>query len=269
MYRFLLRPRWLAFHALCLAAMVAMLNLGLWQLRRLDERTAFNERVTANGEAPPAPIDELLALPTLDAEYRRTVVAGVYDERTFTVVNVSQQGSTGVSPIAALQLDDGTLLIVNRGFVATGIDVPAPPSGQVQIAGRLRRSQTPRTGQPADDGSESLTEIRRVDLGALAQQFDQPLAPMYLELLESDPAEPDPIEPVAFPTLDSGPHLSYALQWFVFTVCVGVGWVLAVRKSVGERRDPATRPRRGPPPLLTGDEVVLAATPSQPDDTVS
>ena len=77
MYRFLLRPRWLAFHALCLAAMVAMANLGLWQLRRLDERTAFNDRVTANAAASPAPVDELLALPTDDAEYRRTVVTGV------------------------------------------------------------------------------------------------------------------------------------------------------------------------------------------------
>lgn len=269
MYRFLLRPRWLAFHALCLAAMVAMVNLGLWQLRRLDERTAFNERVTANGDAPPAPIDGLLALPALDVEYRRTVVTGVYDERAFTVVNVSRQGSTGVNPIAALQLDDGTLLIVNRGFVATGVDVPEPPSGQVQIAGRLRRSQPARTGQTADDGSERLTEIRRVDLGALGQQFDQPLAPMYLELLESDPAEPDVIEPIPLPTLDSGPHLSYALQWFVFTVCVGAGWVLAVRKSVGERRDPATRPRRGPPPLLDGDEVVLTPTPDRPGEAVS
>jgi cytochrome oxidase assembly protein ShyY1 len=269
MYRFLLRPRWLAFHALCLAAMVAMVNLGLWQLRRLDERTAFNARVTANGEAPPAPLGELLALPTLDADYRRTVVEGVYDEHTFTVVNVSQQGSTGVSPIAALQLDDGTLLIVNRGFVATGTDFPAPPRGQVQVAGRLRRSQTPRAGQPADNGSERLTEIRRVDLGALAQQFDQPLAPMYLDLLESDPAEPDVIEPTPFPTLDSGPHLSYALQWFVFTVCVGVGWVLAVRRSIGERSEPSTRPRRGPPPLLTGDEVVLTPAPEQPGGTVS
>ena len=71
------------------------------------------------------------------------------------------------------------------------------------------------------------------------------------------------IEPIPFPALDSGPTPRLALQWFVFTLCVGAGWVLAVRKSAGERGDPATRPRRGPPPLLTGDEVVLTPTPDR------
>ena len=42
MYRFLLRPKWIGFHLLVVAAIVTMVNLGFWQLRRLDERQAFN-----------------------------------------------------------------------------------------------------------------------------------------------------------------------------------------------------------------------------------
>ena len=55
---------------------------------------------------------------------------------------------------------------------------------------------------------------------------------MYVELTESDPPEPGgPLEPVAEPSLDEGPHLSYAVQWFIFSALVAIGWFLAVRRS--------------------------------------
>ena len=42
MYRFLFSPRWLGFHLLVIVGIVTMVSLGFWQLRRLDERKAFN-----------------------------------------------------------------------------------------------------------------------------------------------------------------------------------------------------------------------------------
>jgi surfeit locus 1 family protein len=38
MYAFLLRPKWIVFHLVVIGAVVAMISLGFWQLRRLDER---------------------------------------------------------------------------------------------------------------------------------------------------------------------------------------------------------------------------------------
>ena len=55
---------------------------------------------------------------------------------------------------------------------------------------------------------------------------------MYVELTGSDPTESgDVLEPIAEPSLDEGPHLSYAVQWFLFSAIVAVGWFLAVRRS--------------------------------------
>jgi cytochrome oxidase assembly protein ShyY1 len=237
MYTFLLKPKWIGFHLLCLAAIVAMINLALWQLRRLDEKQTFNDRVTSHTDADVVPLDDtLLQQPQDDLIYRRVETAGTYlATPQFEVVNVTQDGTTGRDAVNALQLDDGSLLIVNRGFVPTGTPVPAPPTGEVQLLGRLKAAQRAGTGQPADDGSQQLTEIRRVDLDALGQQFDVPLAPMYLELLQSGPTEPASVSPVAFPELTEGPHLSYAVQWSIFSICVAVGWVFAVRKSIRAR----------------------------------
>ena len=47
MYRFLLKPRWILSHLFVAACVIAFINLGLWQLRRLDERKATNAEVAA------------------------------------------------------------------------------------------------------------------------------------------------------------------------------------------------------------------------------
>jgi len=58
---FLLRPKWIAFHLLVFAAVAAMFALAFWQLRRLDERRAFNALVTQQIEQSPTPLEQLLA----------------------------------------------------------------------------------------------------------------------------------------------------------------------------------------------------------------
>ena len=63
MYRFLLRPKWIAFHVLCFGGIALMLWLAMWQLDRLDERKDFNAQVAARSEQPAVSIDELLAEP--------------------------------------------------------------------------------------------------------------------------------------------------------------------------------------------------------------
>ncbi len=252
MHTFLLKPKWIGFHLLCLAAIVGMISLGLWQLRRLDEKQTFNSLVTEHTNEDVIPLDNsLLERPADELSYRRVSANGTYLSGTqFEVVNVTQQGTTGRDVVNALQLSDGGLVLVNRGFVPTGTPLPPPPSGEVQLLARLKAGQVAGTGQPSDDGTQALTEIRRVDLAALGQQFDQPLAPMYLELLESAPAEPSSVTPVAFPELGEGPHLSYAVQWVIFSISVAVGWVFAVRKSIRARSgETAPQKRRGPPPI--------------------
>jgi len=246
MYTFLLKPKWIGFHLLCLAGIIGMISLGFWQLRRLDEKQTFNDRVSQHTDADVVPLDApLLTGNPDDLIYRRVATTGKFlPTPQFDVVNVTQNGTTGRDVVNAFQLTDGTLLIVNRGFVATGAPLPGPPTGEVELLGRLKAGQTARTGQPSDDGTQQLTEIRRVDLGALGQQFDQPLAPMYLELLQSSPPEPANVAPVAFPELDEGPHLSYAIQWFIFSISVAVGWVFAVRKSISDRSGNKKKPSK-------------------------
>ncbi len=82
-------------------------------------------------------------------------------------------------------------LAEEHGFLPGTDELPPAPSGVVTVVGRVRQSQTAGIGKPSDDGTQTLTQIRRVDLQALSQQFDQTVQPVYLDLLESSPAEAD------------------------------------------------------------------------------
>ena len=215
-YGFLLQPKWIAFHLLVAVVVVVMINLAFWQLRRLDERRQFNSEVRANSEHT-ATLDEISAATTDPAtlEWRKLQATGTYvPDHQFLVVNRSQNGDTGRNVVDALRLDDGRLLLVNRGFVPITDAVPPIPEGTVTIDGRLRVSEQRKTGQPADEDVAGLTEIHRIDVGLLADQFDATVLPMYVEQLgPSKPLQeivgPDPRRGTAPVVHDPMVHL----QW--------------------------------------------------------
>jgi cytochrome oxidase assembly protein ShyY1 len=249
MYRFLLRPKWLLFHFLVLAGVVVMVNLAFWQLRRLDERKDFNAHVSANIDAAPVGLADLIAIdaepgdPALfDAEWRPVTASGEYlvDEQ-FVVVNRSQNGIAGLIVVTPLRLADDRILLVERGFVPLSeedaIASLPPPEGEVEVLGRLRRSQQRESVGLADPGEGDLTQVQRIDIPRLSAQLPGDPVPMYVELIASDPQEPAALpDPLHEPTLSEGSHLSYTVQWFIFSLCAVVGWVFAVRRSIATRR---------------------------------
>ena len=60
MYRFLLRPLWILSHLFVIGVVVLMVNLGFWQLRRLDERRTANAEVTSAMALPAEPLSALV-----------------------------------------------------------------------------------------------------------------------------------------------------------------------------------------------------------------
>jgi surfeit locus 1 family protein len=249
MYRFLLRPRWIVFHVVVITVIVVMINLGFWQLRRLDERRAFNDAVSARIDEPAVGLDELIP-PAAEVgddelasvEWRPVETAGRYlPDEEVRIVNRSQGGRAGDNVVTPLLLDDGRVLLVVRGFTPLDSDPAPAPTGRVIVEGRLRRSDVRHTAALSDPAEGDLTTAHRVDIPRLAAQLPGEVVPMYVELTRSAPQEAGELpEPVAEPTLDEGPHLSYAVQWFLFSALVAIGWFLAVRRSQQARA--RTRP---------------------------
>jgi cytochrome oxidase assembly protein ShyY1 len=272
-FSFLLRPKWIAFHLLVIGSILLMIWLAFWQLDRLDARRAFNDLVSEQIDQPPVPLDQLLAEAGDDPtaiEWRQALVSGTYLADQVIWFNRSQEGLAGDNVLSALVTDDATgrqlTVVVNRGFVLLGTDAPPPPSAETEILARVRVPTARQRGELTDatDAGEPVTEVRRIDLGQLAAQLPGDVPPIYLDLIDANPAigpgDPTPVPP---PTLDEGPHLSYAAQWFIFAACVLIGWVLAVRRSIrSHRRDALTAATAGPTPPDSDppDDVVAASS---------
>lgn len=233
MYKFLGKPKWLGFHLLCIALIVAMVNLAFWQLRRLDERRDLNQRVANNSAAAVVPLEEVSLADPDAVEYRRVVVTGTYVGPQFEVVNLSQNGTTGSDPVNMLQLSDGSLIVINRGFLPFDADLFPPAEGETDIVGRLRKSRSAGTDQTVDGDGTVL--IRRINVSEIGEHFDAPILPMYVEMLESIPADSPDLLAVPLPEATEGPHLSYTIQWFIFSACAAAGWILAVRRQAKQQ----------------------------------
>lgn len=250
MYSFLARPKWIGFHLLVIGAIVLMVNLGFWQLRRLDQRRDFNATIEARYDNEPLEFDDVDLSDPAAVEWQPVIVDGRYlPDGSVQIVNRSQGGRAGENTVTPLQLDDGRVLLVNRGFTPLDAAAPAAPAGAVTIEGRLRRSEERHTGQLSDPAGEVLEVAQRVDVDRLQQQFDAELVPMYVDMIASSPADGTPYpEPVIRPDLSEGNHLSYAVQWYLFSAAVAVGWVLAVRHSARARRAPVPSAGSEPAP---------------------
>ena len=218
--------------------MVVMVNLASWQLNRHQERKDFNTTLVQRFDSPIRPLDELLQSgEPADIEWMPTAITGTYLQgEDISLVNVSQNGAAGYDAITPLLLDNGSVVLVNRGFMPLADAFPPAPSGEVSLLGRVRASSERRTGAVSDPATGELTEVQRIDIDRLQQQIDGELVPVYVQLLKSTPAEAPTLSTIVDPDFSNGPHLSYTVQWILFALCAAGGWVVLVRREVTKQK---------------------------------
>ena len=231
--------RWLT--ALAVAALFAgaCVYLGRWQWSQHEDRAANAHRITSHYFASPVPLSRAMPEPNANLprakEWTLVSATGRYADRSLMLVrNRPNNGVFGYEVVIPLELADGTSLLVDRGWIPNGQNaaepspVPATPTGDITVTGWLRmgepslRRQLP-TGQLA---SINLTEARA--------QTGASLYGAYLILRgEAGPPGQGIVRPRALeePDTGEGPHLAYALQWWL---SAPVGFALVL---VGARRE--------------------------------
>ncbi|NUS74284.1 MAG: SURF1 family protein [Corynebacteriales bacterium] len=245
MLRFLLRPRWIVFGLIVIGVAVLFVRLGFWQLDRLDQRRDTNAVITQARTHEPVPVGDLLTADSAaksSVSYRKITATGQYDaEHQFLVRNRTVDDRVGFFLLTPLRTDAGTLFVV-RGWIAPGAEaasapqVPAPPAGDVTVTARLRLSESEK-GSKTQLGAYSA--ITRINTSELAESTEAPTYRAYAELVEQSPTADPAIALISEPPLDEGPHLSYAVQWFLFAgIGVGGFFVLAWR-AAREKDEPS------------------------------
>ena len=246
MYRFALRPRWILSHVLVLVLIFGLLSLGFWQLRRFDEKQAANDLVDQRSVSAAVAIEELADPADStdvgdDLRFRPVTASGTYlVDDTVLVRGRSHAGSPGFWVLTPLDLGDGSAVVVNRGWVpflaeTDGTDVDwSTPSGTVVLEGLVDKSLP--GAQPAGD---ARVTVKRADLNWYRDHVDYGIQPVLIQLLDQDPGQQGDLPiPLDIPALDEGPHLGYAVQWFIFAGIAIVGYPIILRRVAHQKDSP-------------------------------
>ncbi len=243
---FLLRPGWIALALVVVAFTYLCLTvLAPWQLGKNSRTSRENHQIEASVSADPVPLTS--ALPqqdssAADVQWRRVTATGRYLPKTAVLVRLRViDGAPAYEVLNAFAVDGGPTVLVNRGYVHPdqGTDVPAippPPSGTVNITGRLRDSQTAGDKQPFTEAG--YQQVYAIDTQQIAPLIKTPLTRSYVQLVENQPGI---LEPLALPQLDAGPFLSYGIQWIAFGIVAPLGLGYFVYSELKTRRQESAR----------------------------
>jgi surfeit locus 1 family protein len=194
-------------------------RLGIWQVSRLRERRAANA-VALRARAEPPVTLSLNQHPDSTMLGRRVIAEGRYDHGHDVVLRGREyDGVPGVEIVSPLVMGEGKAVLVDRGFLpspdAVRVDADSfQEPGTQRVAGFLFPIPS---GGGAPMQHEGRTTWSRLDLIALRTVLPYQIYPYsILQLPDSTlPKFPRRRPP---PALDDGPHLSYAIQWFSFTL---------------------------------------------------
>lgn len=241
MYRFALRPRWLLGHVVAVVLVVVLVSLGLWQLRRLDERRAANADVLRGSRTTVALDDVLRPVDTEvgDARFQRVVVRGRFDEANELLVRFRTHGGLpGYEVVTPLVVESDAVVLVNRGWVPLELGESwsergtLPPDGVVEVTGLVQAAESESRYRPAREHGRLV--VGSIATTRLEAELDRDLYPGWVQLVEPDDVSSFP-EPLGPPDPGEGPHFTYALQWFAFAGIAAVGWGLLIRSSARRR----------------------------------
>lgn len=241
----------LAVIALIMVSVLA--SLGVWQLRRKDEKRALISALTERLAGVPGALPEATQWPALTAardEFRRVSFRAAFESRPDVMVYSSGSAvrddinGPGTWAFVPARLADGRSVVINAGFVQNTMQdraqqdravKPLVTGAPVTLTGYLRFPEAAGTLTPADDIAKRLWFVR--DHRTMAKAFgwgqgDQ-VAPFYIDLESPTPASGIP-KPGPLHVHLKDDHLQYAITWFGLALVVAgafVAWVIQHRRA--------------------------------------
>ncbi len=218
-------------------------SLGVWQLDRLSWKLGLIKRVEQRAaHAVPVPLPLRSAWSQVnDANdsYRRVSASGRFLHDRETLVQAVTDEGAGYWVVTPLRTDDGTTVLVNRGFVPPDRhDLAARAAGNsagaVQIVGLMRMTEPKGGFLRANDPAAGRWYSR--DVAAIAAARDlRDVAPFFIDA----DAAPNPggwpkggLTVISF----HNNHLVYALTWFTLALMLAGASVMVARDEWRLRR---------------------------------
>ena len=217
-----------------------LIGLGTWQLERL----AWKEALIAHRQAglyappvaPPADIEEARAL-----EFHPVRVSGRFlNDREMPVAAIAKAGEAGFDIVTPFLLPNGTVLLVDRGFVPVARkDSATRPAGEIpgeaEVTGLLRLAAGKDSWFVPDNRPER-NEWYTVDPAQMGRAA-VPRATVLPYMLDADATTNPGGYPIGGQTVTELPnnHLQYAITWYALSAALAGVYILVVRRRLREK----------------------------------
>lgn len=211
------------------------LALGTWQVERRGWKLALIARVEARVHLPATPAPGVTEWPLLGAashEYRHVWASGTLLNSAETLVQATTELGAGFWVLTPLRRQDGTSILINRGFVAARRE-PGSDSAITRIEGLLRLPE-PRGGfLRLNDPSANRWYSRDVTAIAAARHILS-VAPYFIDAdAATDAGDPRGASnaPVGGLTVIDfyNNHLAYAIIWYTLAAMIPAALWLGIR----------------------------------------
>lgn len=235
--------------------MVLLVSLGSWQVQRLFWKRDLISRVDARVHAAPVPAPPAAQWPQVQPashEYLRVALQGRYLHGKETLTQATTALGGGFWVLTPLQQDDGSVVIVNRGFIPPTARDPAQrglpaPEGEVRVEGLLRISEPKGGFLRSNDATGERWFSRDVPAVAAARGLPAAQVAPYFVDADDTPARTTSAWPSGGMTVIRFPnsHLVYAITWYTLALMVLAGAVYAWRHESARTRPRALADRPG------------------------
>jgi surfeit locus 1 family protein len=200
-------------------AVAIFVAAGNWQRARMDAKESLRAQLdTANASAP-SPLPQGVA--NWSAwRFRPVFAEGTFDARHQILIdNKVHGGNVGFDVVTPLRLNDGRVVLVDRGFVAAGPsremlpNVP-PPSGSVMVRGRINSPPAHyfELGHDAPTGPVWL----HLDIGRYRDATGLAALPIVIEATMPTGGDETLARDWPAPDLGVERHRIYMVQWYTF-----------------------------------------------------
>jgi surfeit locus 1 family protein len=232
---------------LTLLAFTVLCGLGTWQMVRLAEKEAQTAQIEASLTQNPVPLPAPAEWSTLSPsayDYRRVVLRGHFEHDkealVFGFLVIGERGDTreGFFAITPFQRADGSVILVNRGFIPQELRDPSLRAqglieGDITLTGIMRQPERRGFFTPDDEPQHNLFFI--MDPASLAQAKGvSNVAPFLVDADKADIPGRWPEGGHTVVVLVNN-HLQYAITWFALALgLAGVFFVFArIRMNAG------------------------------------
>lgn len=209
--------------------------LGYWQVERRAWKLDLIERIDnrVHGDAVIAPTrDDWPNVTRARDEYRKVEVTGTYRHDLESQVYTATDYGAGYWVMTPLERDDGTVIMINRGFVPTEQRDPdtrpeGMMDGDVTVTGLLRINEPEGTFMRDNVPAEERWYSRDVHAMAEKRGLDpRDVAPYFIDGNGAENSAKLPLgglTKIRFPNN----HLTYALTWFGMAILTLVAaWIV-------------------------------------------